>query len=133
MVYVQFAIPSGQTDPPITRTKNMRELFNNFPFFTLIYSYFNYFSPLSLSLFYPPLSSNNNISYNIIFMILTYFLPILSMGWTYTRVGIKLWRSKTIGEYAPHQMENVTNKRRVNNKYYASKDKCLIAPDTQNK
>lgn len=32
---------------------------------------------------------------------------------TYSRVGIELWGSKTIGEYTPRQVENVRSKRRV--------------------
>ncbi|XP_037942698.1 tachykinin-like peptides receptor 99D [Teleopsis dalmanni] len=51
--------------------------------------------------------------YNILFMILTYFLPIISMTVTYSRVGIELWGSKAIGEYTPRQVENVKGKRRV--------------------
>ncbi|ALC47771.1 Takr99D [Drosophila busckii] len=51
--------------------------------------------------------------YNILIFILTYFLPIISMTVTYSRVGIELWGSKTIGEYTPRQVENVRSKRRV--------------------
>ncbi|TDG49789.1 hypothetical protein AWZ03_003777 [Drosophila navojoa] len=51
--------------------------------------------------------------YNILILILTYFLPIISMTVTYSRVGIELWGSKTIGEYTPRQVENVRSKRRV--------------------
>ncbi|XP_062124331.1 tachykinin-like peptides receptor 99D isoform X1 [Drosophila sulfurigaster albostrigata] len=51
--------------------------------------------------------------YNILILILTYFLPIVSMTVTYSRVGIELWGSKTIGEYTPRQVENVRSKRRV--------------------
>ncbi|KAI8046597.1 tachykinin-like peptides receptor 99D [Drosophila gunungcola] len=51
--------------------------------------------------------------YNILIIILTYFLPIVSMTVTYSRVGIELWGSKTIGECTPRQVENVRSKRRV--------------------
>ncbi|XP_023036096.1 tachykinin-like peptides receptor 99D isoform X1 [Drosophila willistoni] len=51
--------------------------------------------------------------YNILIMILTYILPIVSMTVTYSRVGFELWGSKTIGEYMPRQVENVRSKRRV--------------------
>ncbi|BFF92261.1 tachykinin-like peptides receptor 99D [Drosophila madeirensis] len=51
--------------------------------------------------------------YNILIMILTYILPIVSMTVTYSRVGIELWGSKTIGECTPRQTENVRSKRRV--------------------
>ncbi|EDV94640.1 tachykinin-like peptides receptor 99D isoform X2 [Drosophila grimshawi] len=51
--------------------------------------------------------------YNILILVLTYLLPIVSMTVTYSRVGIELWGSKTIGEYTPRQVENVRSKRRV--------------------
>ncbi|KAH8326541.1 hypothetical protein KR067_010006 [Drosophila pandora] len=51
--------------------------------------------------------------YNILILILTYILPIVSMTVTYSRVGIELWGSKTIGECTPRQVENVRSKRRV--------------------
>uniref|UniRef100_A0A1A9WB26 G-protein coupled receptors family 1 profile domain-containing protein n=1 Tax=Glossina brevipalpis TaxID=37001 RepID=A0A1A9WB26_9MUSC len=51
--------------------------------------------------------------YNILFMILTYFLPIISMTITYSRVGFELWGSKAIGEYTPRQVENIKSKRRI--------------------
>ena len=33
----------------------------------------------------------NICRYNVFFMIFTYFVPMLVMGYTYTRVGIELW------------------------------------------
>ncbi|KAM7361994.1 tachykinin-like receptor at 99D [Cochliomyia hominivorax] len=57
--------------------------------------------------------SHHEYIYNILFMILTYFLPIISMSVTYSRVGLELWGSKAIGEYTPRQVENVKSKRRV--------------------
>ncbi|XP_055848490.1 tachykinin-like peptides receptor 99D [Episyrphus balteatus] len=57
--------------------------------------------------------STQEYIYNIVFTILTYFLPIISMTVTYARVGIELWGSKAIGEYTPRQVENVKSKRRV--------------------
>ncbi|KAJ9576106.1 hypothetical protein L9F63_007071, partial [Diploptera punctata] len=51
--------------------------------------------------------------YNIIFMILTYFLPICSMTFTYARVGKELWGSQSIGECTQRQLENIKSKRRV--------------------
>lgn len=52
-------------------------------------------------------------SYNIVFMILTYFLPIGSMSYTYARVGLELWGSQSIGECTQRQLENIKSKRRV--------------------
>ncbi|XP_055586420.1 tachykinin-like peptides receptor 99D isoform X2 [Uranotaenia lowii] len=51
--------------------------------------------------------------YNVIFMFLTYFLPIGSMSFTYARVGLELWGSKSIGECTQRQLENIKSKRRV--------------------
>ncbi|XP_044743977.1 tachykinin-like peptides receptor 99D, partial [Chrysoperla carnea] len=51
--------------------------------------------------------------YNVAFMILTYFLPIGSMSYTYARVGLELWGSQSIGECTQRQLENIKSKRRV--------------------
>ncbi|XP_011700827.1 PREDICTED: tachykinin-like peptides receptor 99D [Wasmannia auropunctata] len=51
--------------------------------------------------------------YNVIFMIMTYFLPIGSMTFTYARVGLELWGSQSIGEATARQLENIRSKRRV--------------------
>uniref|UniRef100_A0A1B0DD56 G-protein coupled receptors family 1 profile domain-containing protein n=1 Tax=Phlebotomus papatasi TaxID=29031 RepID=A0A1B0DD56_PHLPP len=51
--------------------------------------------------------------YNVVFMFLTYFLPIGSMTFTYARVGIELWGSQSIGECTQRQLENIKSKRRV--------------------
>jgi len=46
-------------------------------------------------------------------MIFTYFVPIGVMGYTYTRVGIELWGSKSIGECTQRQLDSIKSKRRV--------------------
>lgn len=51
--------------------------------------------------------------YNVVFMFLTYFLPIGSMTFTYARIGFELWGSKSIGECTQRQLENIKSKRRV--------------------
>ncbi|XP_066909216.1 tachykinin-like peptides receptor 99D isoform X1 [Halyomorpha halys] len=51
--------------------------------------------------------------YNVLFMVMTYFIPIGSMGFTYVRVGIELWGSQSIGECTQRQLENIKSKRRV--------------------
>ncbi|KAL4711731.1 hypothetical protein ACJJTC_003498 [Scirpophaga incertulas] len=51
--------------------------------------------------------------YNVAFMVLTYFLPIMSMSYTYSRVGLELWGSQSIGECTQRQLDNVKSKRRV--------------------
>lgn len=49
----------------------------------------------------------------MMFMVLTYFLPIGSMLYTYTRVGFELWGSQSIGECTQRQLDNIQSKRRV--------------------
>ncbi|XP_046611343.1 tachykinin-like peptides receptor 99D [Neodiprion virginianus] len=65
-----------------------------------------------------PNSNDDGLSYgeylyNVIFMILTYFLPIGSMTFTYARVGLELWGSQSIGEATQRQLDNIRSKRRV--------------------
>lgn len=47
------------------------------------------------------------------FLVITYLVPILSMMYTYARIGIELWGSQSIGECTQRQMENIKSKRRV--------------------
>ncbi|XP_044585486.1 tachykinin-like peptides receptor 99D isoform X1 [Cotesia glomerata] len=51
--------------------------------------------------------------YNVLFMVLTYFLPIGSMTYTYARIGLELWGSQSIGEITHNQLESIKGKRRV--------------------
>ncbi|KFB37654.1 AGAP001592-PB-like protein [Anopheles sinensis] len=65
---------------------------------------------------WPDGPSNHSVQewwYNIVFMFLTYFLPIGSMTYTYARVGLELWGSKSIGECTQRQLDNIKSKRRV--------------------
>lgn len=43
----------------------------------------------------------------------TYMLPMLSMSYTYFRVGQELWGSQSIGECTAKQMESIKSKRKV--------------------
>ena len=52
-------------------------------------------------------------SYNAIILLVTYVVPILSMGVTYFRVGRELWGSQSIGEATSKQIESVKSKRKV--------------------
>uniref|UniRef100_A0A182NS64 G-protein coupled receptors family 1 profile domain-containing protein n=1 Tax=Anopheles dirus TaxID=7168 RepID=A0A182NS64_9DIPT len=61
----------------------------------------------------PSNHSRHEYVYNIVFMFLTYFLPIGSMTYTYARVGLELWGSKSIGECTQRQLDNIKSKRRV--------------------
>ncbi|XP_037296583.1 tachykinin-like peptides receptor 99D isoform X1 [Manduca sexta] len=51
--------------------------------------------------------------YNVMFMVLTYFMPIMAMTYAYSRVGVELWGSQSIGECTQRQLDNVKSKRRV--------------------
>ncbi|XP_060824517.1 neuromedin-K receptor-like isoform X3 [Bombus pascuorum] len=51
--------------------------------------------------------------YNVIFMVLTYVLPIGSMTFTYAKIGLELWGSQSIGENTAGQLEGIRSKRRV--------------------
>ncbi|XP_046143236.1 tachykinin-like peptides receptor 99D isoform X5 [Osmia bicornis bicornis] len=51
--------------------------------------------------------------YNVIFTVLTYFLPIGSMTFTYARIGLELWGSQSIGENTAGQLESIRSKRRI--------------------
>lgn len=46
-------------------------------------------------------------------MVVTYFVPIMLMGYAYLRVGIELWGSQSIGECTQRQLQNIQSKRRV--------------------
>lgn len=46
-------------------------------------------------------------------MAITYFVPVLLMSYTYTRIAIRLWGSESIGEVTQRQNENIKSKRRV--------------------
>ena len=54
-----------------------------------------------------------HFSYNIIILLVTYMLPIVSMMYTYARVGIELWGSQSIGECTTKQMDSIKSKRKV--------------------
>ncbi|KAJ6637260.1 Tachykinin-like peptides receptor 99D [Pseudolycoriella hygida] len=60
-----------------------------------------------------PDGPTNHSTYNVLFTLLTYFLPIGSMTFTYARVGLELWGSQSIGECTQRQLDNIKSKRRV--------------------
>nr|KAI8766675.1 tachykinin-like peptides receptor 99D isoform X2 [Biomphalaria glabrata] len=57
--------------------------------------------------------SNQDMAYNILLMVLNYFLPMVTLFGTYARIGWELWGSKAIGEVVPMQAERVRRKRKV--------------------
>lgn len=48
-------------------------------------------------------------------MVVTYFLPMLSMSVTYAKIGAELWGARAIGEATAVQRESINSKRRVSN------------------
>ena len=58
-----------------------------------------------LSLFY--------VSYNLIYFLLTYLMPLVVMGLCYLQMGRKLWREKTIGEDTPSMAKSRKTKQKV--------------------
>ncbi|KAL7637708.1 UNVERIFIED_CONTAM: hypothetical protein RMT77_011317 [Armadillidium vulgare] len=51
--------------------------------------------------------------YSIVITVLTYVLPMVSMGFTYTRMGLMLWGSQNIGEPTPNHIDAMKSKRKV--------------------
>ncbi|XP_043672319.1 tachykinin-like peptides receptor 86C isoform X1 [Vespula pensylvanica] len=59
------------------------------------------------------LSSRTGYFYNILFLSMTYLIPIVVMAICYTLMGRKLWGSKFIGELTHNQKESMKSKRKV--------------------
>ncbi|XP_042909337.1 tachykinin-like peptides receptor 86C isoform X2 [Parasteatoda tepidariorum] len=51
--------------------------------------------------------------YNIVFLVLTYALPMVCMAITYSWVGLVLWGSQVIGENSDFQNDVIRSKQRV--------------------
>ena len=49
-------------------------------------------------------------------MVVTYFLPMLSMSVTYAKIGMELWGARAIGEATEVQRDSINSKRRVSRK-----------------
>ncbi|XP_053207745.1 tachykinin-like peptides receptor 86C isoform X2 [Panonychus citri] len=60
----------------------------------------------------PNISQYDHI-YNITFFVVTYAIPMLIMGLTYTRMSFVLWGSAQIGEMTTHQREAIRSKQKV--------------------
>lgn len=59
-----------------------------------------------------PVSATDYV-YNIVFLLLTYVVPMLVMCVCYTLMGRELWGSKSIGEHTERQRESVCAKKKV--------------------
>ena len=53
------------------------------------------------------------VSYSLVLLAVTYVVPLAVVAVTYTRVGVELWGSKTIGERTKGQDETLKSKRKV--------------------
>lgn len=51
--------------------------------------------------------------YNIVFLVLTYGIPMIIMVICYTLMGKELWGSQSIGEHTQRQTESVKSKKKV--------------------
>ena len=60
-----------------------------------------------------PYASMQDYIYNIVFFILTYFIPIVIMAFCYTKMGRHLWGSEIVGEETPALLKNYRNKKKV--------------------
>lgn len=52
-------------------------------------------------------------SYNVVFLVLTYAIPMLIMIVCYTIMGRVLWGSQSIGEHTQRQIESIKSKKKV--------------------
>ncbi|CAB0006805.1 unnamed protein product [Nesidiocoris tenuis] len=51
--------------------------------------------------------------YNLVFLLVTYLLPVAAMAFCYSLMGRELWGSKSIGEQTQRQLDNIKSKRKV--------------------
>jgi tachykinin-like receptor len=51
--------------------------------------------------------------YNLVFLGLTYLVPVTAMAVCYTLMGRELWGSRSIGELTQRQMDSIKSKRKV--------------------
>ena len=70
----------------------------------------------------------NDDRYNVTFMIMTYFVPMIAMCYTYSRVGVELWGSRAIGEATLAQTENIKSKRKVGGNRLYDMFKVICVP-----
>ncbi|CAO1429904.1 unnamed protein product [Diamesa hyperborea] len=58
-------------------------------------------------------TSRADYIYNLVFLILTYGIPIMIMVICYTLMGRELWGSRSIGEHTERQLESMKSKKKV--------------------
>ncbi|XP_012230891.1 tachykinin-like peptides receptor 86C [Linepithema humile] len=59
------------------------------------------------------LNSTREYCYNLLFLTVTYLIPMTVMAVCYTCMGLKLWGSQSIGELTHYQRESMRSKRKV--------------------
>ncbi|BES91945.1 receptor [Nesidiocoris tenuis] len=59
-----------------------------------------------------PKSTSEHV-YNLVFLLVTYLLPVAAMAFCYSLMGRELWGSKSIGEQTQRQLDNIKSKRKV--------------------
>ncbi|XP_026825861.1 tachykinin-like peptides receptor 86C isoform X2 [Ooceraea biroi] len=59
------------------------------------------------------LHSKTEYCYNIVFLAVTYLVPMTVMAFCYSCMGRELWGSKSIGELTHYQRESMRSKRKV--------------------
>ncbi|CAN8001731.1 unnamed protein product, partial [Ixodes hexagonus] len=61
----------------------------------------------------PPTTSSAEYLYNVLFLVLTYVFPVVTMVATYTRMSLVLWGTHCIGEFTEHQQNALRNKQKA--------------------
>ena len=67
-----------------------------------------------------------NFSYNLLFLVLTYLLPLMTMAIAYTLMARVLWGSKQIGETTQAQASLVRSKQKVVRMLICGKFVCFF-------
>ncbi|XP_047103613.1 bombesin receptor subtype-3-like [Schistocerca piceifrons] len=61
----------------------------------------------------PPLRKHHPAMYNVVFLCVTYLVPVTAMAVCYGLMGRQLWGDRAIGESTDRQQEAVRSKRKV--------------------
>ncbi|XP_031336336.1 tachykinin-like peptides receptor 86C [Photinus pyralis] len=82
---------------------------------TVTYKYRNK-SRIACILVWPdgqPTDSSMDFAYQVVFIILTYLVPMVLMVCCYTAMGKVLWGSHSIGEMTQRQLDSIKSKRKM--------------------
>lgn len=64
--------------------------------------------------------------YNVVFLVITYGIPILIMIYAYSAMGKELWGSRSIGELTERQLESMKSKKKVRPKVTRKEMRLII-------